>query len=263
MLIYYYHLLSLDPRACFHLNLYSPSHTAKAAAHAVRANHLAFSPDPPSYAAIASSPPEDTHSKVFNARHAQIPTLMGVNARWHIPLLICRALSTAPAAWWGLRCAFTFLGELLRRDGVGTMVDPWTVEKRFRVTEVFLAILWVGPTPKNPSLCKASLRQSDKSALRADSSTFVVFRCGLPFLFLHRLPHVKMVRQDQSLQPGPSNRDLSTCRLLFYTPSATFVRLLTTNFLIAYIASYVLYLSGASEDPRMLLPAWVSIATVC
>ena len=52
-------------------------------------------------------------------------------------------------------------------------------------------------------------------------------------------------------------------RLLFYTPAATVVRLLTTNFLIAYITSWVLYLSGASEDPRMLLPAWVSIATVC
>lgn len=52
-------------------------------------------------------------------------------------------------------------------------------------------------------------------------------------------------------------------RLLYYTPSATVVRLLTTNFLIAYITSWVLYLSGASEDPRMLLPAWVSIATVC
>lgn len=57
-------------------------------------------------------------------------------------------------------------------------------------------------------------------------------------------------------------RSLSVRRLLFYTPSATVVRLLTTNFLIAYITSWVLYLSGASEDPRMLLPAWVSIATV-
>jgi hypothetical protein len=51
-------------------------------------------------------------------------------------------------------------------------------------------------------------------------------------------------------------------RLIYYTPSATFVRLLTTNALIAYITSWVLYLSGASADPRMLLPAWVIIATV-
>ena len=56
---------------------------------------------------------------------------------------------------------------------------------------------------------------------------------------------------------------LPTDRLLFYTPSATLVRLLTINVLISYITSWVLYLSGASADPRMLLPAWVSIATVC
>lgn len=59
--------------------------------------------------------------------------------------------------------------------------------------------------------------------------------------------------------PGGSTE---VCRLLFYTPSATVVRLLTTNALIAYITNCVLYLSGASQDPRMLLPAWVSIATV-
>ena len=52
-------------------------------------------------------------------------------------------------------------------------------------------------------------------------------------------------------------------RLLNYTPGATVVRMLTTNALIAYISSWVLYLSGASQDPRMLLPAWVSIASVC
>jgi hypothetical protein len=51
-------------------------------------------------------------------------------------------------------------------------------------------------------------------------------------------------------------------RLLNYHPSATVVRLLTTNALIAYITSWVLYLSGASEDPRLLLPAWISITTV-
>lgn len=30
----------------------------------------------------------------------------------------------------------------------------------------------------------------------------------------------------------------------------------------AYITSWVLYLSGGSEDPCLLLPAWISIATV-
>ncbi|CAP86077.1 Pc20g07480 [Penicillium rubens Wisconsin 54-1255] len=49
--------------------------------------------------------------------------------------------------------------------------------------------------------------------------------------------------------------------LLNYTPPAVVIRLLTTNGLIAYITSWVLYLSGASSDPRLLLPAWISITT--
>jgi hypothetical protein len=62
----------------------------------------------------------------------------------------------APALWWGLRCAFTFLGELLLGEvGVSpaaatatatkatTSTSTMDVEKRFRITEVFLAILWV------------------------------------------------------------------------------------------------------------------------
>ena len=48
----------------------------------------------------------------------------------------------------------------------------------------------------------------------------------------------------------------------FLTSKATLVRLLTINSMNAYITSWVLYLSGGSEDPRLLLPAWISIATV-
>ena len=49
--------------------------------------------------------------------------------------------------------------------------------------------------------------------------------------------------------------------LLHYTPQATLVRLLTINAINAYITSWVLFLSGGSEDPRQLLPAWISIAS--
>ena len=95
---------------------------------------------PPSYAAICSSGPSKVDSHVSNALHPRVAVLLGVNTRWHIPLLTSRALSIAPAVWWGLRCAFTFLAELLRSEKIGT---AWTVEKRFRITEVFLAVLWV------------------------------------------------------------------------------------------------------------------------
>jgi len=128
-------------------------------------------------------------------------------------LLLCRGVSIVPAAWWGLRCALTFLAELLR--ATDTPGKPWSIERRFRITEVFLAVLW----------CSAS--------------------AYLSFFFTDCL----MSRW-----------------LLYYTPQATLVRLLTINSVNAYITSWVLYLSGGSDDPRLLLPAWISIAstlTVC
>ena len=75
--------------------------------------------------------------------HPRFAVLLGIKAHWNVPLLICRALSTVPALWWGLRCALTFLSELLLNDRMGLIEETWSVEKRFRVTEVFLAILWV------------------------------------------------------------------------------------------------------------------------
>lgn len=96
----------------------------------------------------------------------------------------------------------------------------------------------------------------------ADSiSTMIVFCVGLSFIFLHGLSYVQMVTEFAN--PSiPSFTDVVKCRLLYYTPPATVVRLLATNATIAWLTSYVLYLSGASDDPRMLLPAWVCITTV-
>jgi hypothetical protein len=50
--------------------------------------------------------------------------------------------------------------------------------------------------------------------------------------------------------------------LINYTPQATMVRLLTINAVNAYVTSTVLSLSGGFEDPRLLLPGWIGIATV-
>jgi hypothetical protein len=37
------------------------------------------------------------------------------------------------------------MGELLMEEGL--VEAPWSVERRFRVTEVFLAVLWVRDWP--------------------------------------------------------------------------------------------------------------------
>ncbi|KZF20501.1 hypothetical protein L228DRAFT_270568 [Xylona heveae TC161] len=163
-------------------------------------------PDSPAKPVVSSpSPPPSAAS----ALHPRVAVLLGVSRRWHLPLLVGRALSTAPAAWWGLRCMFTFLEEFLRDDN-GAFSSSWETNSWFRITEVFLALLW----------CIAS--------------------AYLSFFFTDSL----MSRW-----------------LLNYTPSATLVRLLTISASNAYITSWVLYLSGASQDSRLLLPAWISIAS--
>lgn len=206
----------------------------------------------------------------MSGQHPRVAVFLGVNAHWHVPLLVCRALSTAPAVWWGLRCALTFLGELLWSNHATTHT-AWNTEKRFRVTEVFLAILWVGGYYKcallgpsmDDSASEHTSKRYSKSLRFADSVT--------PTSVLHRRTSLSS-SWIVSCQDGMQQHQecLSCCyadgtflsRLLFYTPPATLVRLLATNATIVWLTSYVLYLSGASDDPRMLLPAWVSIATV-
>ncbi|KAI1431314.1 N-glycosylation protein-domain-containing protein [Xylaria sp. CBS 124048] len=50
--------------------------------------------------------------------------------------------------------------------------------------------------------------------------------------------------------------------LINYTPQATVVRLLTTSCVFAYLTSWIVYLTGGTKDPRLLLPAWIGIATI-
>lgn len=96
--------------------------------------------------------------------HPRVAVILGVDRKWYLPLVVCRAMSVGPALWWGLRCAFTFLAELLRirpgsmwREGwvaivVSSAAADWDVERRFRVTEVALAIVWVCTLPPSLSL---------------------------------------------------------------------------------------------------------------
>ncbi|KAG0650573.1 hypothetical protein D0Z07_3204 [Hyphodiscus hymeniophilus] len=236
---------------------------------------------PPSYTPGDLHPADpDTKASVL---HPRVAVLLGVEKHWHFPLLFCRALSTAPAVWWGLRCALTFMGELLMEEGleaaldgvlVGAVGAPWSVERRFRVTEVFLAVLWVCSGILSLLLFEADAgcqmeKKIDDGNLRVCAWKKVPRGCDtnlwsecwliwnwwkccasayLSFYFTDCL----MSRWLLNYTPQ--------ARLLTKRP-ATLVRLLTINSMNAYITSWVLYLSGGSEDPRQLLPAWISIAS--
>ncbi len=47
-----------------------------------------------------------------------------------------------------------------------------------------------------------------------------------------------------------------------YTPQATIVRLLAISAVNAFVTSHVLAFFGGFDDPRLLLPGWIGIATV-
>ena len=95
-----------------------------------------------------------------------------------------------------------------------------------------------------------------------DLTATAVLSVSLSFLLLHGLFDVSLVSMTCRCERFGFVWVVDFRRLERYTPSATVVRLLTTNILIAYVSSWVLFLSGAALDPRMLLPAWISIATV-
>ncbi|KAI1766003.1 N-glycosylation protein-domain-containing protein [Hypoxylon sp. FL1150] len=50
--------------------------------------------------------------------------------------------------------------------------------------------------------------------------------------------------------------------LINYTPQATVVRLFTISCAFAYLTSWIVYLADGSQDPGLLLPAWIGIATI-
>lgn len=50
--------------------------------------------------------------------------------------------------------------------------------------------------------------------------------------------------------------------LINYTPQATIIRLLTINCANAFLTERILFFAGGFDDPRLLLPGWISIASV-
>lgn len=134
-------------------------HDKAAVASSVDSDPVPPSPPPPVPSTSQSptgnhEPGKTTHATKSSGLHPRVAVILGVDRRWYLPLIICRAMSTVPAAWWGLRCAFTFLAELLHIQSgmgreawaaaiVGSVGQDWDVERRFRVTEVALAIMWV------------------------------------------------------------------------------------------------------------------------
>ncbi|KAK7513276.1 N-glycosylation protein-domain-containing protein [Phyllosticta citriasiana] len=107
-----------------------PLTAARAAAHAIDRD-----PEP------SESEPQTGTGGTKPAVHPQVAGLLGVNRRWHVPLLCSRALACAPAIYWFMGHSSTFL-DLLLGEIRGQRVYGGEDEGTLVLTEVGLALLW-------------------------------------------------------------------------------------------------------------------------
>lgn len=86
-----------------------------------------------------------------SARYPRVAVILGVPSKWHIPLLLCRSLSTISAIWWVCqtllsiyRIAYHPQTDLRLKDSYfdHDIISNRTF-KRVAVAQVCLSFLWV------------------------------------------------------------------------------------------------------------------------
>lgn len=84
-----------------------------------------------------------------SSKYPRVAVLLGVNSKWYIPLLLCRALSVTSAVWWAFPIGASFFSAIILKDenpfGVLDVLEAGasSLEKRIAGVEVVLAFLWV------------------------------------------------------------------------------------------------------------------------
>ena len=139
----------------------------------------------------------------------------------------------------GLKCALTFLGELPLSDGMACMGEETSVEKRVRVMEVFLAVLWV-----RDLFLILAVRVSDREQL-ADLK-HPVSGVSICRLFLHRMLDVSLVLVYLCL----AREYAETTKAFVLSPYATVIRVRTINAVITlatFYLGFVRRLGGSSS----------------
>ncbi|KZZ99677.1 N-glycosylation protein EOS1 [Moelleriella libera RCEF 2490] len=175
----------------------------------------------------ASAPPP-VHPSILQPR---VAVVLNVEKSWHPWLFTFRLLSILPASWWGLPCALHVVLSILPGPERILVVRPPGSEDAipFALTEGFLATIWV----RSPSAQEYPEARKRKEGIR-----------------IHKHGHTI---EFQELTSG---------MLIHYTPQATIVRLLTINAVNAYLTMVMLSLAGGFENPRLMLPGWIGIATI-
>ncbi|ODA78615.1 hypothetical protein RJ55_05997 [Drechmeria coniospora] len=218
---------------------------SSASASASHADKVSASPpSPPSnanadgpHAARESTAPLHGHPSILQPR---VAVVLDVPPPWHPWLFALRLCSILPALWWGLPCALQLLLRLLPGDD-RVLVVRATKASSFASSSSSAAAASSFSSAHQPSAPHGE-DAVEYALTEAMLATIWCFACGyLSFFFADCL----MSRW-----------------LINYTPQATIVRLLSINAVNAYLTLTVLSLTGGFQDPRLLLPGWIGIATV-
>ncbi|KAK1826529.1 N-glycosylation protein-domain-containing protein [Podospora conica] len=177
-----------------------------------------------------SNAPEQQLSGVKSSLlQPRVAVALGLSRRWHPLLFACRLFSIAPSIWWGFPSALRLLAMLHLVVFGGSGLSPAAAAAAARAG--------LHTTAGTPDM-------TFETRLRLTETVLAIIWCGasgyLSFFFTDHL----MSRW-----------------LVHYTPQATLVRLCTISVTNAYLTSCALWITGGSADPRLLLPAWIAIAT--
>jgi hypothetical protein len=89
-----------------------------------------------------------------SARHPRVAVILGVPSQWHIPLLLCRSLSTVSALWWTCQTLISVANVIYHpvhesehhkyHSSGHEVVGRWMF-RRLAIAQISLSFLWVRP----------------------------------------------------------------------------------------------------------------------
>ncbi|KAK1460864.1 hypothetical protein CPAR01_14933 [Colletotrichum paranaense] len=200
-------------------------------------------PDPNADDTTSGHPPPYNPDLVSSSLlEPRIAVVLNVPKPWRPWLFACRLLSIGPAIFWALQPALTLLVQIIpvAVPGGKKAVDAAAAAASGVGVGGVVSGGFAGSTCPPPNWPPG---HSEIPFPWTEMSLGLMW-CGasayLSFFFIDCL----MSRW-----------------LINYTPQATIIRLLTINSTNAFLTERILTFSGGFEDPRLLLPGWVTIAT--
>ncbi|KAL7947760.1 N-glycosylation domain-containing protein [Trichoderma barbatum] len=173
----------------------------------------------------------------------RVAVVLNVPQPWHPWLFTLRLCSILPALWWGLPSLLRLLLHFLPGPP-----DQFLLVKQIAISGSNIDAL-------QTSLLSSCSREEGEAAAAATAAVlaapYAITETALATIWCFACGYLAFFFTDC----------LMSRWLINYTPHATLVRLLSINAVNAYLTLTVLSLTGGFQDPRLLLPGWVSIAT--